>query len=209
MSLINKKGLCKILKATYRRGYELMPSGSLLTLNGRSWAIQCPTVDLPVEAAVQVVENVGYMPVEAIFIQAGAPNQIIMPETAQLRSNFFRHADQEVFMMKKIPVIYKDRWQLYQTETGQVYGFDTELMQMIDFKTVDPTAIMVAQSSMGIWFWADMAIFIAPGHFSAEDSEKLHHIAALDWEHQQDHDDPAANMSLFDDEDEPLMDKND
>ena len=37
-------------------------------------------------------------------------------------------------VMVKIPVIFRDRWQLYQTTTGAVYAFDTELLKLIDFK---------------------------------------------------------------------------
>ena len=65
---------------------------------------------------------------------------------------------------------------------------------------------MAASGSMGIWSGGGVAVFIAPGRFSYEDTAKIHHIAALDWEHQIDHADPVANMSLFDkDEDVAVL----
>lgn len=57
---------------------------------------------------------------------------------------------------------------------------------------------MAASGSMGIWSCYGVAVYIAPGRFSWEDTEKIRHIAGLDWENQLEHEDPVANMSLFD-----------
>lgn len=204
--MLDKKGLCKVLKSTYARGYEYVPEGRTVTVNGRSWAVQCDARDIPVEASVQIVENVGYMPMDAMLIQKGEANQMIMADAARIRVEFFKEESGEMLGMKKIPVIYRDRWQLYQTERGEVYGFDTEIMRIIDFKTVEPSTYMAASGSMGIWSAHGIAVFIAPGRFSWEDQEKIHHIAALDWENQLERGDPVTNMSLFDnDEDVVLM----
>lgn len=175
--MLEKRGLCKVLKSTYARGYEYVPEGRMVTINGRSWAVQCDARDVPVEASVQIVENVGYMPTDPMLVQKGEPNQMIMPDAAKIRMDFFKDESGEMVTMKKIPVIYRDRWQLYQTERGAVYGFDTE----------------------------GVAVYIAPGRFSWEDSQKIHHIAALDWENQLAHEDPVANMSLFDGDDDVAL----
>lgn len=37
--MLEKKGLCKVLKSTYPRGYEYVPEGRMVTINGRSWAV--------------------------------------------------------------------------------------------------------------------------------------------------------------------------
>lgn len=205
--MLEKKGLCKLLKSTWARGYEYVPDGRILTVNGRSWAVQCDTRDLPVDAAQQIVEHVGYMPTEAVMVQKGEANQTIIPEAAQIRIDFFKTDSGEMLKMKKIPVIFRDRWQLYQTDTGKVYGFDTEIMKVIDFKAVTPDTYMSDTGNMGIWVAFGIVVFIAPGRFSLEDTEKLYHIAALDWERQQGHEDPVGNMSLFDeDEDVDVID---
>lgn len=203
--MLDKKGLCKVLKSTYSRGYEFVPEGRLVTINGRSWAVQCDARDLPVEASVQIVENIGYMPTDAMLVQKGEANQAIMADAVQIRMDFFKGESGEMIRMKKIPVIFRDRWQLYQTEMGKVYGFDTEIMRIIDFKAAEPYTYMAASGTMGIWSFSGVAVYIAPGRFSAEDTERLYHIAALDWERQQDHEDPVGNMSLFDDDEDVAL----
>lgn len=198
MYLISEKGLCKVLKASRGRGYEIIPDGRNITINGIHWAIQSETPELPVKAALQIVEDAGYLPVEAMRVQAGTPNQLIIPEAAMTRTAFFKLDTAEVRGMKKIPVIFKEHWQLYQTDTGKVYAFDTALLEMVDFGATEPGTVMRDNGTAGIWYYDAQAVYIAPGHFSAEDTEKLVHIAALDWERQQSHDDPVENMSLFD-----------
>lgn len=115
--------------------------------------------------------------------------------------------------MKKIPVIYRDRWQLYQTETGEVYAFDVELLKIIDFKTVgqseDFTCHMATGGKLGIFEWRDWTVYIAPGRFSGADLEKIRHIAGLDWEGQIEQGDPVTNVSLFDAEDVAPIEKED
>ncbi|MGI6027864.1 MAG: hypothetical protein ACOX81_00460 [Candidatus Heteroscillospira sp.] len=203
--MLEKRGLCKVLKSTYARGYEYVPEGRMVTINGRSWAVQCDARDVPVEASVQIVENVGYMPTDPMLVQKGEPNQMIMPDAAKIRMDFFKDESGEMVTMKKIPVIYRDRWQLYQTERGAVYGFDTEIMRIIDFKAAEPATYMAASGAMGIWSCHGVAVYIAPGRFSWEDSQKIHHIAALDWENQLANEDPVANMSLFDGDDDVAL----
>lgn len=196
--MLEKKGLCKVLKSTYSRGYEYVPEGRMVTINGRSWAVQCDARDVPVEVSVQIVENVGYMPMDAMLVQKGEANQMIMEDAARIRMDFFKKSNGEMLTMKKIPVIFRDRWQLYQTEEGQVFGFDTEIMKVIDFKTAEPDTYMAASGSMGIWSCHGVAVYIAPGRFSWDDTEKINHIAGLDWENQLEHEDHVVNMSLFD-----------
>ena len=84
--MLSEKGLCKILKQAYKQGgYEIMPVAmaddgagrwrrSEITINGAAWAVRCQTVDLPKKAAVQIVEDAGYLPVEPMKIRKGEPN---------------------------------------------------------------------------------------------------------------------------------------
>lgn len=88
--MLEKRGLCKVLKSTYARGYEYVPEGRMVTINGRSWAVQCDARDVPVEASVQIVENVGYMPTDPMLVQKGEPNQMIMPDAAKSVWTFSR-----------------------------------------------------------------------------------------------------------------------
>lgn len=220
--MISEKGLCKILKAAYKSGgYSIIPrtersegpAGTWkrndITINGATWAVRCPTEELPGEAAVQIVKDAGYLPVEAMNIQKGAPNQLLLEEMAESRYSLLRDQDQEAVAMKKIPVIFRERWQLYQTERGDVFAFDLELLQLIDFKATENCveAYLSGNGHLGMFFYLDYAVYIAPGRFSRENQEKILYIAGLDWENQIGADDPVANVSLFDqDQDEPLMD---
>lgn len=160
--MINEKGLCKILKSAYKgSGYTIIPQTFLadgpaggyrsneIVLNGSTWAIRCLTVDLPSEAAVQIVKDAGYLPVEAMLIQKGAPNQLVMEQTATARYGMLQRQGEEVLAMKKIPVIFKERWQLYQTEKGSVHAFDLELLNLIDFKGWDPPQLHVRPRASG------------------------------------------------------------
>ena len=103
-----------------------------ILINGAAWAVSCLTVALPPEAAVQIVKDVGYLPVEAVKVQKGEANQLMMAGIAAERYDMLQEQRGDVLPMKKIPVIFKDRWQLYQTIEGSVHAFDTALLQLID-----------------------------------------------------------------------------
>ncbi len=219
--MISEKGLCKILKSAYKQGgYTIIPqmlresgpAGSwrrnTIILNGATWAVRCLTVDLPGKASVQIVEDAGYLPVEAVNIQKGAPNQLVLEEVAGTRCEMLEEQSAGKLRMRKIPVIFRERWQLYQTERGDVFAFDTELLKLIDFDEVEPLSYMTANGHLGMWFHGDSAVYLAPGHFSKANEEKILYIAGFDWENQIDTEDPVANVSLFDeDEDAPLMER--
>lgn len=220
--MISEKGLCKILKSAYKRGgYTIVPrtihregpAGTYrhndIIINGTTWAIECETIDLPSKAAVQIVEDAGYLPVEAMTIKKGEPNQLVLEGTASSRHELLAEQRGDLIRMKKIPVIFKERWQLYQTERGSVHAFDTTLLELIDFERWKPESFMSAAGHLGVFIspCEEQTVYIAPGRFSAADEEKVLHIAGLDWEQQMEHDDPAVNVSLFDeDADEPLAD---
>lgn len=219
--MISEKGLCKILKSAYKQGgYSIIPQSlredgpagswrrNTIILNGATWAVRCLTVDLPGKAAVQIVEDAGYLPVEAVNIQKGAPNQLVLEEVAGSRCELLEEQSVGKLRMRKIPVIFRERWQLYQTEQGDVFAFDIELLKLIDFKEVEPVAYMTANGHLGMWFYGDNAVYLAPGRFSRDNEDKILYIAGFDWENQIDMEDPVVNVSLFDEDgDEPLMDQ--
>lgn len=221
--MISEKGLCKILKSAYKgAGYTIIPQviqqdgtagrwrRNEIIINGATWAVRCETVDLPGEAAVQIVKDAGYLPVEAMNIQKGAPNQLVLEEVAEQRHDLLRRQNTDAVPMRQIPVIFRERWQLYQTEEGKVFAFDQELLKLIDFKAVEPSAAMTADGHLGLFTWGGSAVYLAPGRFSRADEERILYIAGLDWENQIGAEDPVANVSLFDaDRDEPLAERED
>ena len=225
--MLNEKGLCKILKSAYKGGgYQIIPQTvkvvgpigpwkrSDIVINGATWAVRCETTELPKAAAVQIVDNAGYLPVEDISIRKGEANQLILEGVAAEQYMLLnRQSDGDSAKpMLKIPVIFKDRWQLYQTNEGEVCTFDVELLKLIDFKAIPngPECYLSENGGLGMFFWSSFAVYIAPGRFSAADEAKIRHIAGLDWENQAENDDPVANISLFDkDADAPLEDRED
>lgn len=209
--MLHEKSLCKVLTAAYKSGgYEIIP-GTIeagpwkrhtIIINGAAWAIRCETNMLPREAVVQVVKDVGYLPMEPMMVNKNGSTQAMLPEMAEKHNGLLPDAHKGAVPMKKIPVIYRDRWQLYQTEKGEVYAFDVELLKIIDFKTVGKsnefTTNMAAGGVLGIFAWRDWTVYIAPGRFSGADLEKIQHIASMDWENQIEQGDPITNITLFD-----------
>lgn len=219
--MISEKGLCKILKSAFKNGgYSVIQVRSQaeaqapswrrneIIINGATWAVRCITEDLPKAAAVQIVDDVGYMPMDAVTVQKNQPNQTMLESVAGTRGSDLERVAAGGVRMRQIPVIFRERWQLYQTENGDVYAFDTELLKLIDFKEAEPSAFMSQNGHLGVFAWGDSTVYIAPGRFSRANEEKILYIAGLDWENQIDTDDPVANVSLFDeDRDEPLVDR--
>lgn len=133
--MIHEKGLCKVLSAAYKGGgYSVIPvrrqvetvarswRRNEIILNGATWAVRCLTEDLPKEAAVQIVKDVGYMPMEPVSVQKNQPNQTMLEDVADIRESQLEELRDGSSVMVKIPVIFRDRWQLYQTTTGAVYA---------------------------------------------------------------------------------------
>ena len=97
--MIHEKGLCKVLSAAYKGGgYSVIPvrrqvetvarswRRNEIILNGATWAVRCLTEDLPKEAAVQIVKDVGYMPMEPVSMLASSermsPNMLVVTITS-------------------------------------------------------------------------------------------------------------------------------
>ena len=195
--MISEKGLCKVLSAAYKGGgYSVIPvqrrvetvartwRRNEIILNGATWAVRCLTEDLPKEAAVQIVKDVGYMPMDPVSVQKNQPNQTMLEDVADIRGSQLAELRDGSSIMVKIPVIFRDRWQLYQTTTGTVYAFDTELLKLIDFKEAAPECRITPHGN----------------------EEKIIYIAGMDWENQVEEDDPVVNLNLFNaDRDEPVL----
>lgn len=221
--MISEKGLCKILKAAYKSGgYSVIPvqqrveglartwRRNEIILNGATWAVRCLAEGLPKAAAVQIVGDVGYMPMDPVTVQKGEANQTMLESVADLRGNELAQLRDGSSVMVKIPVIFRDRWQLYQTDKGTVYAFDTELLKLIDFKEAAPECRITQHGNMAMFAWGDELVFLAPGRFSRENEEKIFYIAGLDWENQIGEADPVVNLNLFDaDQDEPMLNPED
>lgn len=56
-----------------------------IIINGATWAVRCITEDLPKAASVQIVDDVGYMPMDAVTVQKNQPNQTMLESVAGTR----------------------------------------------------------------------------------------------------------------------------
>lgn len=194
--MLNEKKLCSLLKATYSRGYDIIPRSDTLTLNGHNWALVCGIESVPKKAALQIVENVGYMPTIPMSVQRGCSNQMMMEVDAQHVMSELGSSNADAHEMQSIPIIFKDRWQLYQTPEGGVFGFDTKILEVLQFEEEYVACNISANNTVGIWTSAGHRLLIAPARFKPEDKQKLLHIATYDWANQRSNL-TVVNMSLF------------
>ena len=221
--MINERGLLKILKATHRKsGYMVIPVTTRedtpagpwrrneFIINGPTWALRCDAEDLPQKVSVQIAEDVGYLPMEPVKVQKGEPNQMVTEVQAETARNVLIAKGAAAIPMLRIPIIFKDRWQLFQTNTGLVAAFDTELLAMLGQEEKKPTYYITEDGLLGVFSCVDGTAYIAPGWFSGADLDKIRYIAGRDWENQIETEDPVANYSLFDgDKEEDLMEQGD
>lgn len=202
--MLSEKGLSAVLKATYKLGgYDYIPSGRDILLFGSSWALMCPATELSTKVAMTIVEHAEYIPTEPMHIYRGQDNQCLMADIASQREKLLSTG--AMLQMLPIPIIFKERWQLYQTENGEVFAFDVNLLDVLDRKTAEVLAYMDEEGRLGVFTSGDETLYIAPGKFSAADSKRLQYVGGMDWALQQAQGDPVTNMSLFDpDEDAPV-----
>lgn len=202
--LFNESGLIKQLKAAYKVGYEIIPNGSRVTICTRTWAIDADRVDVPLKASLAMVEHAGYMPSMPIKVVAGSATQIMLAETAKVHiqeASTGSEGDWQV--MKKLPIVYKEHWQLYIAENGAVYAFDTAILDIMDTNMVTPTAMLrTGYCPAGVFEQGGNYLMVAPSVFSITDSAKMLEIAKMNWDNVHLCGDPCENLSLFDMEDE-------
>lgn len=199
--MLNEKKLCSLLKATYSRGYDIIPRFQSLTLNGHNWALICGAESVPKKAALQIVEHVGYMPTIPMSVQRACSNQVMFDGDAQHVMLELGNKGVDTYEMQSIPIVFKDRWQLYQTPQGGVFGFDTKILEVLQFEKGKISCCMSANNTIGIWNGAGHRLLIAPARFEPEDKQKLLHIATYDWANQRSNL-TVVNMSLFQDDED-------
>lgn len=216
--MINDKGLCKALKEAYNHGgYDVMPlpeRGDVtdaypirsITICARTWMVRCLECNLPLAVAEQIVKDCGYLPTSPVHIsKAESPRDILLVYAAQ-RIDQLAAAMSEVERMLPIPIIYRDDWQLYQSESGEVYAFDRALLDMIAPTFDMPIdTIVAADGAIGAWAYRDRVVYIAPATMIGAPAHHLRHIRALDWLGQQ-AEQQIDNMSLFAEDEEVAPD---
>ena len=199
--IVDKNGAVKALKEAYKKGYEVSQDREIITICAAAWTIRAMTRQLPVEVAQTIVEHLGYLPTSAERVQKGTANQSVMPETMEWRTRRIQDVVESAVYMSKIPVIFKDKWQLYRTDKG-VHAFDTALLAMVSEDAM--AAQYVTPEGIGLWRIGEEAIYIAQGKFDLEDQKKLRAIAELYENPQVVPCDMPENLCIFDDIEEEM-----
>lgn len=224
--MIHEKGLCKVLSAAYKGGgYSVIPvrrqvetvarswRRNEIILNGATWAVRCLTEDLPKEAAVQIVKDVGYMPMEPVSVQKSQLNQTMLEDVADIRESQLEELRDGSSVMVKIPVIFRDRWRVRRSSLHSVFGAGRKLRirsLLLPFRRRSACAGFDAgetgpkPSESG--FGPERRRSEMSELCRLRRSEGYGACADADWENQVEADDPVVNLNLFNaDQDEPLL----
>ena len=199
--LFKESGLLRALKAAHKQGYEIIPNGERVTICTKNWAIEADAADLPLKVSLEIVEHAGYMPTSTpVRVCKGCTNQTLFAEAARVRmSDVDTGSRGDWVPMTEVPVIFKNCWQMFVTEGGEVFAFDTDLLDMMDTEKVTPSAMMrTGYVPAGVFELGGSFLMVAPGRFSTVDAMKLVAIANLEWDLNRAYGDPTENLSLFD-----------
>lgn len=203
--IFKESGLLRALKAAHKQGYEIIPNGERVTICTKNWAIEADAADLPLKVSLEIVEHAGYMPTSTpVRVCKGCTNQTLFAEAARVRmSDVHTDSNGDWEAMTAIPIIFRNCWQLFVTESKEVFAFDTELLDIMDTEKVTPSAMMrTGYIPAGVFELGGSFLMVAPGGFSTVDALKLVAIANLEWDLNRAYGDPTENLSLFDDMEE-------
>lgn len=197
--LCSEKGVVKVLNEAWKKGYEIVPAaGGFLYLYADMWALEARMRELPLEVSQAVVQHYGSIPVEAEFVQKGRNNQMMMDAEVDDRIVDLRGMTETAEYIHKIPILFREKWQLFVTSEGRVLAYDQKYLDMIDWTRACPD-MMVSQNGVGSFVVDGERLTIAPGKFGTEDMQKLRQIAAMYKDQRVTLVEAPENLCLFDD----------
>lgn len=197
--LVNEKGTLKALNEAWKKGYEIVPAtGGFIYLYADMWALEIQMRDMPLEVSQALVQHYGSIPVEAEYVQKGQHNQMMMEAEVDDRIVDLKGMTETAEYIHKIPILFRDNWQLFVTEAGRVLAYDQKYLDMIDWVHACPD-MMVAENGVGSFVVGGERLMIAPGKFGAEDMQKLRQIAAMYKDQRVTLVEIPENLCLFDD----------
>ncbi len=197
--VIHESGAVKALNAAYKKGYEIAPIGAgRIGIYTEYWALEIPMQDLPLKVSQTLVEHLGHIPVVPEFCQKGRGNQTMMETEVRDRQEDLDEGKEHARHMRKLPLLFGGRWQLYVNADGAVSGFDEAHLGVIDWEKSYPACLM---QDNGNAEFSDLGsrLIIAKGNFGREDEKRLWQIAKLYETVRPEDIKPADNLCLFDD----------
>lgn len=196
--VIHEGKAVKALNEAYKKGYEITPMGGRIGIYTENWALEIPMQDLPIKVSQTLVEHLGHIPVVPEFCQKGRTNQTMMEMEVADRRERLEDGKENARHMKRIPLLFKDRWQLFVSAEGAISGYDVDYLGVLDLEKCCP-AYLMQDNGNAEFSEPDSRFVISRGGFGAGDEKRLWQIAKLYETVGPGNTEPAENLCLFDD----------
>lgn len=194
---ISKKGAVAALKEAWKRGYEIVPSGSRISVYTENWALEAETARLPLEVSQALVEHYGGIPTAAMFVQKGKEGQTMIDGDLEGRREELLTVQQKPNFMHRAPVTFRDRWAMFVASDGRWLCVDLCYLDILE--ELGWCDIMMSDNGMAIFSLNGDRLTVAPGKFSHQDCEKLRKIAEMYVEQRVQIEEMPENLCLFGD----------
>ena len=191
--IVSKKGCVAALKEAWKKGYEIVPYGERISIFTENWSLETTTRELPLEVAQILVEHFGGIPTEPMLVQKGRDGQMALPGRWDELQELQEGAD----YIHKVPVTYKDKWQMFVTAEGDWMCLDLAYLAILEEQCA--CTILRTSSGMAIFSLQEERLTVAPGNFGREDQRKLDQIAQMFREQRIQEVEIPENVCLFDD----------
>lgn len=199
--LLSKSGAVKAIKAAYRKGYQIMPGNPVLTIGARSWVARVYIQDLPKEVSMLLVEQAGYIPSACELIKHGQHNQAMLREEMARAEAELNGYILDAKPLRRLPVVYRDKWRLYLDEQGKGWAYDEDLLAILEPDI--PVECGVMSWGAAVFSRGGEALVVLPAILSDEDEEAVQAITGIyrDKRELEQPETEPENMCLWEDED--------
>ena len=200
--LLSKSGAVKALKAAYRKGYQIMPGNPVMTIGTRSWVARVYTQDLPKEVSLLLVEQAGYIPNACELIRQGKHNQTMIREEMARAEAELNGYILDAKPLRRLPVVYRDKWRIYLDEVGHGWAYDEELLDIVDKDVTTETGVLGWGAA--VISHSPEVLVVLPAILSDEDEEAVQAIAGIYKERrkQPEPEQEPETMSLWEDDED-------
>lgn len=195
--IVAEKGTVAALKKAFEKGYEIEPYvGGRIAIYTENWALQTSTRELPLAVSQILVEQYGGIPVEPMMVRKGKAKQHMICGMERDRSGGLLLMQENPIYMRRIPVTFRDRWDMFVTDAGEWMCLDRQYLDILD--QTRNCAAMMTEEGMALFSLADEQLTIAPGEFGVDDRMKLQKIAEMYMKQELHEIVMPENLSLFD-----------
>lgn len=199
--IVSEKGAVAALKKAFEKGYEIEPyAGGRIAIYTGNWALQTNTRELPLAVSQILVDHYGGIPVEPMMVRKGKSKQQMICGLERNREGGLLLMQENPDYMRRIPVTFRDKWDMFVRDTGEWMCLDRQYLDILD--QTRPCAVMMTEEGMAMFSMGDEQLTIAPGEFGTDDRMKLQKIAEMYMKQEIHEVVEPENMSLFDMEDE-------